>query len=148
MKGLERSRKYCGRSAFPRSCWNNRYVCRNSEADTSIDQFGTLAFSISSDRLEPSLQSLEVAYVGWVSVPKLKFSKDYLQRLTKPIPKKDPNMRAAAPTETLSEPRHPTGFHQYCTNCGRDQLFSVDTLGWKTCTVCRVTAPDRSQSPI
>ncbi|TMI29821.1 hypothetical protein E6H27_07870 [Candidatus Bathyarchaeota archaeon] len=81
-------------------------------------------------------------------MPKLKFSKDYLQRLTKPIPKKDPNMRAATSTETLSEPRHPTGFHQYCTNCGREQLFSVVTLGWKTCTVCRRTAPDRSQSPI
>gem|GEM_PF-5489898 len=83
-----------------------------------------------------------------VTVPKLKFSKDYLQRLTRPIPKKDPNRRAASATEALSEPRHPTGFHQYCTSCGREQLFSVDTLGWKTCTVCRVTAPDRSQSPI
>src|SRR5207249_11960120 len=67
-----------------------------------------------------------------------------LFRSTKPIPKKDPNMRTAS-TETLSEPRHPTGFHQYCTSCGREQLFSVDTLGWKTCTVCRRTAPDRSE---
>src|SRR5437660_1305892 len=97
---------------------------------------------------EPSLQSLEVRLYWLVSVPKLKYSKDYLQRLTKPIPKQDPNTRAATPTETLSEPRHPRGFHQYCTSCGKDQLFSVDTLGWKTCTVCRVTAPDRSQSPI
>src|SRR2546425_7936275 len=99
-------------------------------------------------RSEHSLQSLEVTCTNWVSVPKLKYSKDYLQRLTKPIPKKDPNTRAATTIETLSEPRHPRGFHQYCTNCGKDQLFRVDTLGWKTCTVCRVTAPDRSQSPI
>src|SRR5881409_1732573 len=85
---------------------------------------------------------------GQVTVPKLKFSKDYLQRLTKPVPKKDPNTRATASTETLSEPRHPRGFQQYCDTCGKDQLFNVDTLGWKTCTVCRGTAPDRSQSPI
>ena len=82
------------------------------------------------------------------AVPKLKFTKDYLQRLTKPIPKKDPNMREERPTETFSEPRHPTGFQQYCMSCGKEQLFIVDSLGWKTCTVCRTTAADRSQSPI
>ncbi|TMI48165.1 hypothetical protein E6H22_05050 [Candidatus Bathyarchaeota archaeon] len=63
------------------------------------------------------------------AVPKLKFNKEYLQRLTKPI-------------------RHPTGFLQYCMNCGKNQTFRVDALGWKTCTICHGTAPDRSQSPI
>ena len=81
-------------------------------------------------------------------MPKLKFSKEYLQRLTKPIPKKEPAMKDATVVEVQSQPRHPTGFVQYCTNCGTNRTFRVDTLGWKTCTVCHVTAPDRSQSPI
>ncbi len=81
-------------------------------------------------------------------MPKLKFRKEYLERLTKPIPKKDPAMREVTVSEIQSQPRHPTGFVQHCTTCGKDQRFRVDTLGWKTCTVCRTTAPDRSQSPI
>ena len=81
-------------------------------------------------------------------MPKLKFSKDYLQRLTKPIPKKDPAKKDASPGEVQSQPRHATGFLQHCTNCGTNRTFRADTLGWKTCTVCHVTAPDRSQSPI
>ena len=83
-----------------------------------------------------------------VVVGKLKFSKEYLQRLTKPIPKKEPGTKQASDMEIQSQPRHPTGFTQYCVNCGKNQLFKKDTLGWKTCTVCHGTAPDRSQSPI
>jgi hypothetical protein len=143
---LLRRAKYRWRRNLPGSSGNHHYVYRIQETDPGINHPSSLGTG--SDSSDPSLQSLEDTCRAWVSVPKLKFSKDYLQRLTKPIPKRDPNKRAEASIETFSEPRHPTGFHQYCTNCGKDQLFSVDTLGWKTCTVCRVTAPDRSQSPI
>ncbi len=82
------------------------------------------------------------------TVPKLKFSKEYLQRLAKPISKKEPARKNATIVEVQSQPRHPTRFVQYCATCGKDQTFRVDTLGWKTCTVCHGAAPDRSQSPI
>lgn len=85
--------------------------------------------------------------VEW-TVPKLKFSKEYLQRVTKPIPKKDTAKKDETTGEVQSQPRHATGFVQFCGTCGKNQMFRVDTLGWKTCTVCRGTAPDRSQSPI
>ncbi len=81
-------------------------------------------------------------------MPKLKFRKEYLERLTKPIPKKEPARKDTTMVEVQSQPRHPKGFVQYCTNCGKERTFRVDTLGWKTCTVCHGTAPDRSQSPI
>jgi hypothetical protein len=83
-----------------------------------------------------------------VAVGKLKFSKEYLQRLTKPVPKKEPGKKQEIDSEVQSQPRHPTGFTQYCMNCGKNQLFKKDALGWKTCTVCHGTALDRSQSPI
>ena len=82
------------------------------------------------------------------AVPKLKFNKEYLQRLTKPIHKKEPGTKEATTAEVQAQPRHPTGFLQYCMNCGKNQTFRVDALGWKTCTICHGTAPDRSQSPI
>jgi len=81
-------------------------------------------------------------------MPKLKFSKEYLQRATKPIPKKDSAKKDQTTAEVQSQPRHATGFLQYCGTCAKNQFFKVDTLGWKTCTVCHGTAPDRSQSPI
>ena len=81
-------------------------------------------------------------------MPKLKFSKEYLKRATKPIPKKEPGKKDKTLTEVQSQPRHATGFLQFCGTCGRNRMFKVDTLGWKTCTVCHGTAPDRSQSPI
>jgi hypothetical protein len=83
-----------------------------------------------------------------LAVPKLKFSKEYLQRATKPIPKREPGKKDETREEVQSQPRHATGFLQFCGTCGRNQMFKVDTLGWKTCTVCHSTAPDRSQSPI
>lgn len=82
------------------------------------------------------------------TVPKLKFSKEYLQRATKPIPKREPGKKDETTKEIQSTPRHATGFVQYCGTCARNQKFKVDTLGWKTCTVCHSTAPDRSQSPL
>lgn len=81
-------------------------------------------------------------------MPKLKFSKEYLQRATKPIPKKEPGKKDETREEVQSQPRHATGFVQYCGTCAKNQKFKVDTLGWKTCTVCHSTAPDRSQSPL
>lgn len=82
-------------------------------------------------------------------MPKLKFSKEYLERATKPIPKKEPGKKEEAATrEIQSQARHATGFVQYCGTCAKNQKFKVDTLGWKTCTVCHSTAPDRSQSPL
>jgi len=83
-----------------------------------------------------------------LAVPKLKFTKEYLQRATKPIPKKEPGKKGETRAEVQSQQTHATGFLQYCGTCARNQLFKVDTLGWKTCTVCHSTAPDRSQSPI
>src|SRR5436309_16069186 len=53
------------------------------------------------------------------AVPKLKFNKEYLQRLTKPLPKKEPGMKEATTAEVQAQPRHPTGFLQYCMNCGK-----------------------------
>jgi hypothetical protein len=50
--------------------------------------------------------------------------------------------------EVQSQPRNATGFVQFCGTCGKNQMFKVDTLGWKICTVCSGTAPDRGQSPI
>ena len=81
-------------------------------------------------------------------MPKLKFRRDYLERLAKPIPKKESKSKDAEQVEVQSQPRHPTGFVQYCMNCGKNQIFRKDTLGWKTCTVCHSQAPDRSQSPV
>ena len=82
------------------------------------------------------------------AVPKLKFTKEYLERLTKPSAKKEQAKKVETMAEVQSQPRHATGFVQFCGTCGKNQMFRVDTLGWKTCTVCRGTAPDRSQSPI
>src|SRR5437879_12954085 len=81
-------------------------------------------------------------------MPKLKFSKEYLQRATKPIPKKDSAKKDQTTAEVQSQPRHATGFLQYCGTCDRNQLLKVDTLGSKTCNVCHSPAPDRSHSPI
>ena len=81
-------------------------------------------------------------------MPKLKFSKEYLERATKPIPKREPGKKDEKVVEVQSQPRHATGFVQYCGTCAKNQKFRVDTLGWKTCTVCHSTAPDRSQSPL
>ena len=83
-----------------------------------------------------------------MAVPKLKFSKEYLERLTKPVSKREQTKKEETMAEVQSQPRHATGFVQFCGTCGKNQMFRVDTLGWKTCTVCRGTAPDRSQSPI
>src|SRR5438105_1079922 len=47
-------------------------------------------------------------------MPKLKFSKEYLQRVTKPIPKKDQAKKDETTTEVQSQPRHATGFVQFC----------------------------------
>jgi len=81
-------------------------------------------------------------------MPKLKFRRDYLERLNKPIPKKQEVDKEAAQQEIQSQPRSPVSFEQYCMSCGKTQVFRKDTLGWKTCTVCRTTAPDRSQSAL
>jgi len=61
-------------------------------------------------------------------MPKLKFSKEYLQRATKPIPKKEPGKKDETGAEVQSQPRHATGFTQYCGTCARNQMFKVDTL--------------------
>jgi len=81
-------------------------------------------------------------------MPKIKFKKEYLERLTKPIEKKERAKKEETMAEVQSQPRHATGFVQFCGTCGKNQMFRVNTLGWKSCTVCRSTAPDRSQSPI
>ncbi|HEX4920013.1 MAG TPA: hypothetical protein VFV92_04660 [Candidatus Bathyarchaeia archaeon] len=81
-------------------------------------------------------------------MPKLKFRRDYLERLNKPIPKKEAVDKEVAQQEIQSQPRSPNSFVQYCMSCGKNQTFRKDTLGWKTCTVCRTQAPDRSQSAL
>src|SRR5207247_8889137 len=100
------------------------------------------------DPPESSKRRKPISAVSSETVPTLKFSKESLQPATKPIPNKEPGKKDATTTEVQSQPRHATGFVQYCGTCARNQKFKVDTLGWKTCTVCHSTAPDRSQSPL
>src|SRR5947199_10609299 len=82
------------------------------------------------------------------AVPKLKFNKEYLQRLTKPIPKKEAGTKEATTAEVQAKPRHANGFLQYCMNCGKDQTFRFDALGLSDRQICPGTAPDKSASKV
>src|SRR5256885_16003888 len=89
-----------------------------------------------------------MVYLIRTAVPKLKFNKEYRQRVPKPIPKKEPGMKEETTAEVQAQPRHPTGFLQYCMNCGKNQTFRVDALGWKTCTVSFFFLNDRAPTEI
>ena len=84
---------------------------------------------------------------GFPRLPKLKYSKDQMQRLTKPVSTLTP--RQIGHSEELVRPSKvaddiPVTVTRYCNNCGAERKFRRDTLGYMTCMVCRELAPDRS----
>ena len=81
-------------------------------------------------------------------LPKMKYSKEQIQRLTKPTPTTTPRqighieelVRSSSPVAENT----PITITRYCNNCGQETQFKRDALGYMTCTSCREQAPDRS----
>src|SRR6266851_4181603 len=95
----------------------------------------------------PILKKTFTFMSGFPRLPKLKYSKDQLQRLTKPVSTLTP--RQIGHSEELVRPSKvaddiPVTVTRYCNNCGAERKFRRDTLGYMTCMVCRELAPDRS----
>ncbi len=81
-------------------------------------------------------------------MPKLKYSKDQIQRLTKPVSTLTPRQIGGA--EELVRPSKIADgsivtVTRYCNNCGAERKFRRDALGYMTCLTCRELAPDRSK---
>ncbi len=83
-------------------------------------------------------------------MPKLKYSKDQLQRLSKPVstlkPRQIGRSEELVGSSTVAD-NTPVTVARYCNNCGAERKFRRDTLGYMTCTTCREQAPDRSGRP-
>ena len=81
-------------------------------------------------------------------MPKLKYSRAQIQRLTKPISTLTP--RQIGRGEELVRPSRIADNNivtvtRYCNNCGAERKFRRDALGYMMCLECREMAPDRSK---
>jgi len=77
----------------------------------------------------------------------MKYSKEQIQRLTKPISTATPKQLSKADgflSSSQVSDTTPVTFTRYCNNCGQETHFKRDSLGYLTCMVCREQAPDRS----
>jgi len=79
-------------------------------------------------------------------MPRLKYDKDTLQRMLTQVEKtkKEDTTRSHAveanPSNMLKR------VSQHCLRCGKVTVFSIDDLGYATCSICRSVAPDRHSS--
>lgn len=78
----------------------------------------------------------------------MKYSKEQIQRLTKPVPTSVPKQigrgEELVPSASHIPDGTPVTMRRYCNNCGEETQFKRDSLGYMTCLVCREQAPDRS----
>ena len=81
-------------------------------------------------------------------LPKMKYSKEQIQRLTKPVstttPKQIGHIEELVRSPSAVAENTPITITRYCNNCGQETQFKRDALGYMTCTTCREQAPDRS----
>ena len=78
----------------------------------------------------------------------MKYSKEQIQRLTKPVstttPKQIGHIEELVRSSSAVAENTPITVNRYCNNCGQETQFKRDALGYMTCLVCREQAPDRS----